>query len=177
MKRASSLAARAVLRSKISSVGLRSTAPRVAVLEHLQSATTPLSHGEIFDALVDQGFDRATIYRNLADLTEAELLSRTDVGDHVWRFEQRRDGPRGAAPEHPISCVSIAGKCPASQESVSASPRLLACRAPSSPRALSCNSKGSVTAARHKALPSPRLFPSCISDLPVWVRLPSCRGG
>jgi len=75
-------------------------------LEHLQSATTPLSHAEIFDALADQGFDRATIYRNLADLTEAELLSRTDVGDHVWRFEQRRDGPRGAAPEHPhFMCV------------------------------------------------------------------------
>jgi Fur family transcriptional regulator, ferric uptake regulator len=106
MKRTSSPAARAVLRSKIRSVGLRSTAPRVAVLEHLQSATTPLSHAEIFDTLADQGFDRATIYRNLADLTEAELLSRTDVGDHVWRFEQRRDGPRGLAPEHPhFMCV------------------------------------------------------------------------
>jgi Fur family transcriptional regulator, ferric uptake regulator len=106
MKRASSLAARAVLRAKIRAVGLRSTAPRVAVLEHLQSATTPLSHAEIFDALADEGFDRATIYRNLADLTEAELLSRTDVGDHVWRFEQRRDGPRGVAPEHPhFMCI------------------------------------------------------------------------
>jgi Fur family ferric uptake transcriptional regulator len=106
MKRASSLAARAVLRAKIRAVGLRSTAPRVAVLEHLQSATTPLSHAEIFDALVDQGFDRATIYRNLADLTETGLLLRTDVGDHVWRFEQRRDGQRGAAPEHPhFMCI------------------------------------------------------------------------
>ena len=106
MKRAFSLSARAALRAKIRTVGLRSTAPRVAVLEHLQSATTPLSHAEIFDTLADQGFDRATIYRNLADLTEAGLLSRTDVGDHVWRFEQRRDGQRGFTREHPhFMCV------------------------------------------------------------------------
>jgi Fur family transcriptional regulator, ferric uptake regulator len=106
MKRVSSQAARAALRAKIRAVGLRSTAPRVAVLAHLQSATTPLSHAEIFDALEDQGFDRATIYRNLADLTEARLLSRTDVGDHVWRFEWRRDGQRGSTKEHPhFMCV------------------------------------------------------------------------
>lgn len=112
MKRVSSQAARAELRSQIRAVGLRSTAPRVAVLEHLQAATTPLSHAEIFDVLEDQGFDRATIYRNLADLTEAKLLSRTDVGDHVWRFERRRDGQRGSPKEHPhfmcVDCGEVA---------------------------------------------------------------------
>lgn len=80
------------IRDSIRSTGLRSTMPRVAVLSYLQGVATPLSHAEIFDALEEQGFDRATIYRNLVDLTEVGLLIRTDVGDHVWRFELRRTG-------------------------------------------------------------------------------------
>jgi Fur family ferric uptake transcriptional regulator len=32
-------------------------------------------------------FDRATVYRNLVDLTRVNLARRSDVGDHVWRFE------------------------------------------------------------------------------------------
>jgi Fur family ferric uptake transcriptional regulator len=39
-------------------------------------------------------------------------LSRTDVGDHVWRFERRRDGQRGSPKEHPhfmcIDCGEVA---------------------------------------------------------------------
>jgi Fur family ferric uptake transcriptional regulator len=100
MKRAK-LASLATIRMTIRTTGLRSTSPRVAVLAHLQTATMPLSHAELFDALGDQGFDRATIYRNLTDLTEAGLLVRTDVGDHVWRFELRREGQRGHQIEHP----------------------------------------------------------------------------
>ena len=89
------------IRASIRSAGLRSTMPRIAVLSYLQSVTTPLSHAEIFDALEEQGFDRATIYRNLVDLTEAGLLVRTDVGDHVWRFELRRTGQGEQQTEHP----------------------------------------------------------------------------
>ena len=84
------------LRVKIRDAGLRVTAPRVAVLQRLQDATAPVSHAEIADALAPQGWDRATIYRNLTDLTEAGLLHRTDLGDHVWRFELKRlgEGPK-----------------------------------------------------------------------------------
>jgi len=49
-----------------------------------------VSHAEIVNELAPQGFDRATLYRNLMDLTQAGLASRTDLGDHVWRFELRR---------------------------------------------------------------------------------------
>jgi Fur family ferric uptake transcriptional regulator len=45
--------------------------------------------------LDDDTLDRATIYRNLSDLTEAGLLQRLDLGDHVWRFE-----PAPAAQPH-----------------------------------------------------------------------------
>src|SRR5262245_1161177 len=47
----------------------------------------PLTHGDVCDRLEDAGFDRATVWRNLADLTEAGLVRRTDLGDHLWRFE------------------------------------------------------------------------------------------
>jgi len=102
MKRAQPFSSLAEIRTKIRTSGLRSTAPRVAVLQYLQTATTPVSHAELYEVLADQGFDRATIYRNLIDLTEIGLLSRTDVGDHVWRFELKREGQRGhQTAEHP----------------------------------------------------------------------------
>lgn len=78
------------LRERIRASGLRVTSPRVAVLQRLLQATAPVSHGELAEALSPQ-WDRATIYRNLTDLTDAGLLRRTDVGDHVWRFELRSD--------------------------------------------------------------------------------------
>jgi Fur family ferric uptake transcriptional regulator len=50
----------------------------------------PLSHNEVSAALAGLGFDHATIYRNLTDLSDAGLVTRTDLGDHIWRFELRR---------------------------------------------------------------------------------------
>jgi Fur family ferric uptake transcriptional regulator len=101
MKQRQPISLMSQLRSTIRNSGLRSTAPRVAVLQYLQDTSTPMSHAEIFEALEEKGFDRATIYRNLIDLTEVGLLLRTDVGDHVWRFELRREGQRGHQSEHP----------------------------------------------------------------------------
>ena len=80
------------LQQKLRGAGLRSTALRVAVLRRLERATTPLSHADLVDALADQGLDRVTLYRNLNDLAEAGLVARTDLGDHTWRFELRREG-------------------------------------------------------------------------------------
>jgi len=37
--------------------------------------------------LGEKRFDRGTVYRILADLAEAALLRRMDLGDKVWRFE------------------------------------------------------------------------------------------
>jgi Fur family transcriptional regulator, ferric uptake regulator len=74
--------------------GLRKTGPRLAVLGVLERAKSPLSHADVADALVDDGFDRATVYRNLIALTEVGLVRRNDLGDHVWRFELvRADAP------------------------------------------------------------------------------------
>ncbi len=92
------------LRATIRGVGLRSTAPRLAVLRRLLVAATPISHGELVDTLAEEGMDRTTVYRNLVDLTEAGLVQRTDLGDHVWRFELKRG--EGEEMRHPhFTCV------------------------------------------------------------------------
>ncbi len=95
----------AILQSR----GLRRTAPRVAVLQFLERAVTPLSHAEIADEMSLFGFDRATVFRNLVDLVDANLVSRSDLGDHVWRFEIRRgDGSHGT--DHPhFLCLTCGG--------------------------------------------------------------------
>jgi Fur family ferric uptake transcriptional regulator len=98
-KKQPSDAARSLLRQ----ARLRCTPARVAVLEHIRAVGGPRTHAEVADALADRGFDRATIYRNLTELTEAKIFSRVELGDHVWRFEMRH----GGVAEHPhFLCTS-----------------------------------------------------------------------
>lgn len=87
------------LRQALRDAGLRATAPRLAVLRNLNGATGPVSHGEVASDLAAEGWDRATVYRNLMALTSAGLLRRTDLGDHTWRFELKRGEP--GAPGQP----------------------------------------------------------------------------
>ncbi len=92
------------VRLRLREAGLRCTAARLWVMQQLVDAVSPLSHGDVADALAPKGFDRATIYRNLTELTEAGLVSRIELGDHVWRFEIKRAGETSA--DHPhFVCV------------------------------------------------------------------------
>ena len=89
-----------LLQARLRAAGLRSTAPRVSVLRHLVAAKTPVSHAELCAELKRHRLDRATIYRNLIDLADVGIVSRVDLGDHVWRFELKaKDG--GHADAHP----------------------------------------------------------------------------
>ena len=72
----------------------------MAVLQRLDHAKAPLSHAELADALAPLRMDRATVYRNLIDLTEKGLVTRSELGDHVWRFEARREG-KSHVTDHP----------------------------------------------------------------------------
>lgn len=92
--------AREILRA----AGLRSTPARIAVLIALQKGSKPQTHAELSEHLVPLGFDKATVFRNLTDLTDVELVSRTELGDHVWRFEIR--DPNHDRSSHPhFVCV------------------------------------------------------------------------
>jgi Fur family ferric uptake transcriptional regulator len=86
------------LKATIRAAGLRATPSRLAVLGVVRGHPAPLSHADVADRLADQVWDRATIYRNLIDLADAGVLRRTDVGDHVWRFELAGDH---ALDQHP----------------------------------------------------------------------------
>lgn len=101
------------IRSLIRDTGLRCTSSRTTVLQRLIEAPAPLSHAELAEELVPQGLDQTTIYRNLTDLTENELVNRLDLGDHIWRFEFQGDDDHDD--EHPhfmctdcgeISCLA-----------------------------------------------------------------------
>ena len=98
------------VRQRIRGAGLRCTAARVAVMHHLETASGPLTHAEVAEALHDLGFDRATIYRNLIELTEAKLAARVELGDHVWRFEAKRAGGGHKGDDHPHFVCTACGE-------------------------------------------------------------------
>lgn len=117
---------RASAKQAIQAAGLRATAARVATLSELRVATRPLSHADVCDRLSDQEIDRATIFRNLSDLVGANLIRRSELGDHVWRFEII-DDPDSRHPHFVcVDCGSITcvEEIELSRESKSASQRL-----------------------------------------------------
>lgn len=60
-------------RRLIRETGNRVTSPRVAVLRALGAANKPMSHGEVVEKMDGEGWDQATVYRNLQKLAEAGL--------------------------------------------------------------------------------------------------------
>ena len=99
-----------VVQTVIREAGLRATPARVATLLLLRQSDSPLSHADVAQRVGSSGIDKATVFRNLNDLAEAGLLRRTELGDHVWRFEAilaNEAGDRG----HPhfvcIDCGSV----------------------------------------------------------------------
>lgn len=83
--------------------GLRATSSRVAVLQVLGDADAPMSHAQVVAKLEAQQsglWDKTTVYRNLLDFVRVGLARRTDLGDHVWRFEtaHKKDLDRFAHP-------------------------------------------------------------------------------
>src|SRR5258708_22310955 len=98
------------LQQLLRGAGLRSTTARIAVLQRLRTAKSPLSHAELADELTPLGLDKATVFRNLSDLTDAGLVVRTELGDHVWRFEihDRAHGEKGHHPHFVcVTCGSV----------------------------------------------------------------------
>ena len=57
------------LKQTIREAGLRATPARIATLKLLHGATSPLTHAEVSDELNDLGVDKATVFRNLNDLS------------------------------------------------------------------------------------------------------------
>lgn len=113
------------VKNLVRGAGLRCTAARLAVMQHMLTSPGPATHAEVSEALADRGFDRATIYRNLTELTEAKLLTRVDLGDHVWRFDAKRHhGGHGPGEDHPhFVCTSCGEVSCLDDVTVAISPR------------------------------------------------------
>mgnify|MGYP002632520651 CR=1 FL=1 len=94
-------AARSVLRR----VGMRCTAARIAVIQCLDAAESPMTPVDVVDALGEYGFDKSTIYRSLTELNGTGIVVRLDLGDAVRRFELLSLESDGAS-EHPhFMCI------------------------------------------------------------------------
>jgi len=78
---------RNLIRHAIRETGLRATPGRIATLQFVRESSSPQTHAAVAEHLGPFGADKATVFRNLNDMTEAGLLRRTELGDHVWRFE------------------------------------------------------------------------------------------
>lgn len=89
----------------IRDAGLRATPARIATLILLREAKAPLTHAFVAEQLSDMGADKATVFRNLNDMTDAGLLRRTELGDHVWRFEAISEGEHSESAHPHFLCV------------------------------------------------------------------------
>ena len=93
------------LQQAIREAGLRATPARIATLRLLQKASAPLTHAEAASDLENLGIDKATVFRNLNDMVSAGLLRRTELGDHVWRFELIGDENHDGSAHPHFICV------------------------------------------------------------------------
>jgi len=101
------------LKQTLRTAGLRATSARAAVLQCLIEASAPLTHADVCERIAAQGYDRATLYRNLMDLTDVGLAVRIDHGDHLWRFElvgRKQSGGESHNEAHPHFVCSGCGE-------------------------------------------------------------------
>lgn len=92
-------------KSAIRAAGLRATPARMATLRLLREATAPMTHADVAAKLDENGVDKATAFRNLNDMADAGLLRRAELGDHVYRFEEIRNGNKDHDPHPHFLCV------------------------------------------------------------------------
>jgi Fur family ferric uptake transcriptional regulator len=93
---------------RLHEAGIRATAPRVAVLRLLSSATRPLSHTEVVDAIGSEHWDQATLYRNLVKLVEVQLARVVSKVGGVARYRARGDDDSPHL--HPHFCCQTCGE-------------------------------------------------------------------
>jgi len=94
----------AAARAEVRELGKRATPARLTTLLFLRSQSRPVSHAEVAKGLESLGFDKATVFRNLNDLCEWGLAQKSELGDHVWRFETSRSGSHRSKHPHFV-CV------------------------------------------------------------------------
>ena len=63
------------------------TKARMAVLNVLRQASSPLRQDQVAEELTKETFDKVTLYRTLESLTRAGLVHRAFMHERAWHFE------------------------------------------------------------------------------------------
>lgn len=71
----------------LQSVNLRRTEPRLAILQVLLEADTPLAQEQIADEIGPNAPNKTTIYRTLTHLVEKNLVHQAYLEERTWHFE------------------------------------------------------------------------------------------
>jgi len=61
-------------REILRAAGLRATRARIAVLNLVFEADSPMSHSDVHELLVETGIDKSTVFRSLQDRREGDRL-------------------------------------------------------------------------------------------------------
>lgn len=87
----------------------RVTPTRVEVLSILLGANAALSHQEIEQLAVQQGysFDRVTLYRTLDWLVEQGVAHKVNSADRAWRYNAQTETPHQHAHFHCRQCEQV----------------------------------------------------------------------
>ena len=96
------------MRAMLKKHNLRVTSSRMSVLMAMHERKGPMTHQELIGMLPEGSFDKASIWRVLANLAEIGLLTRMDLGDRVWRYELI-DHCRPIAEKHPHFLCNACG--------------------------------------------------------------------
>jgi len=71
----------------LKSANLRQTAPRLAILQVLLKADSPLTQEQIAEKIGPDAPNKTTIYRTLTHLVEKNLVHQAYLEDRTWHFE------------------------------------------------------------------------------------------
>lgn len=71
----------------LKTAGLKSTRPRLALLEAMSRFHAPFSTEDLHKSVQKSGFDLVTVYRSLATFSELSIVHRVDLGDGIVRYE------------------------------------------------------------------------------------------
>lgn len=74
------------IRSKLSSVGLKVTEARCAILRVLAKNKSPQNYEQIKKRML-LSIDKATFYRNMQTFEEKGLINKFESEDRVWHYE------------------------------------------------------------------------------------------
>lgn len=84
----------------LKSANLRQTNPRLAIIEVMLVANTPLTREQIAEQIGTDAPNKTTIYRTLTHLVEKNLVHQAYLEDRTWHYELAHNCGKHACHPH-----------------------------------------------------------------------------